>query len=104
MVPDKKDEESPINNVMLPTPITVQKPYKRENFIGHNNSSCADSLFEPQTFGYPSFFEDQFAVRDHLGFIDNPTNCCNFDQFFGTFTSSLPCAHEYIVPQENLFC
>ncbi len=78
--------------------------------MAQNNYTCADSLFEPQTFGYPSFFEDHFKHIDHQPNFFNSMqmithdNCCNVDRLMGTFPDNFPCIEEYVLPEENLFC
>lgn len=90
----------------------LQKPYDGKKLMEKNDFSYADSLFEPHTFGFPSFVEDQFKHAGHqpyfsnsmLQMIDTDDNCCHLDKLMGTFTEGFQCIEEYFVPEENLFC
>lgn len=105
-------------NVMIPEQRSTDKMYQPtieqhkslngEVLTAQNNSSCAESLFEPHTFGLPSFFEDQFKATGHHPYFPHPIlqlfetddNGCRFDNTVNTFTSDFPC----IIPEENLYC
>lgn len=105
---DKQSSAVEVN----PPAILTQKLYNGNDLPAGNNYTYADSLFDPQTFGYPSFFEDQFKAtaghQSHLSrsMLQMPTNdnCCNFDNLMGIFTNAFPCIEEYFVPEENFFC
>lgn len=87
----------------------LQKQHDGKKLTENNNYSYADSLFEPHTFGYPSFFEDHFKGAGHqpyfpnlmLQMTDTNDNCCHFDKLFGT---DFQCIDDFFVPEENLFC
>lgn len=103
-----------------PQATVTQKPNHGKELVTQNNYTCSDSLFEPHTFGYPSFFEDHFTAHGHpdpaylaismlrmprqMQAGDNCCNCCNFDTPMSSFTSNFPCIEEHVVPDVNLFC
>lgn len=103
-----------------PQATATQQPIHGEELLTQNNYTCSDSLFEPHTFGYPSFFEDNFRAVGHpdpaylansmlrmprqMQIDDNCCNCCNFDTPMSSFASNFPCIEEYVVPEVNLFC
>lgn len=75
-----------------------------------DNYTCADSLFEPHTFGFPAFFEDHFRTAGQNPYFSNPLyqmltdNCCNLDTFNGMFSNDFSCIDDFIVPEENSIC
>lgn len=106
----KADDE----NVMIPDKkSTIHKPmrYNGDKLMAQNNATFAESLFEPHTFGFPSFLEDHFKATGHQPYVSHPMvqmlthdNCCHFDKLMRTYASDLPCIQEFVVPEENLFC
>lgn len=110
LLSQKADDANP----MIPekkSTIHKQIPYNGEEFVAQNNSAFAESLFEPHTFGFPSFFEEQFKATGHQPYFSNPMmqmltddNCCCFDKLMIPSSSDFPCIDEFVVPEQNLFC
>lgn len=87
-----------------------QTPYSEDVSLAHNKYSCVHSLFEPQTFAYPSIIEDHFISAGRIPYVSNSIlqmftdNCCHFDEFVNDFSRDISCIDAFIVPGENCFC
>lgn len=69
-----------------------------------DNYTCADSIFEPQTFGFPSFFEDHLLGDGRQPYFSSSmlptfTDNCQFDKFV-----DFSCMDELIYPEGNAVC
>lgn len=101
--------EKPVTNQSA---TSKQKSNIGGKLIGQDNSTCTESLFEPYTFGMPSFFEEQFRdveSQPHFSktmlqkLTDN--DCCDYDNnFMGNFNRDFCCIEDFSVPIENLIC
>lgn len=111
MVPETVtvEEKQPLTNDVKIREIE-RKSSKIDDVPAPNIPSCEGSLFEPHTFGYPSFFEDHFKVVGRQPHFSHPIrmvindNCCNDNKLMDTLASDYQCIDDIIVPQENLFC
>lgn len=106
-----KQDDTVTNDVLIKNEEKKSKAdVSMSNQPEDNHQTCTDSLFEPQAFGYPAFFEDLFKATGQHSYFSNPMyqmltdNCCPLDNFVGIFSKDYSCIEHFMVPEVNSVC